>query len=163
MKKVKFFILAVVLAAGFASCANPDKVQMVAVEDASMRGLAGMDLTARFDNQSCHKVNVKRGNLTLSDRGKVVVEVVLAQNVVIPRHSEQSVVFPLTFVIPNPFALLTLPNKISRGSEDLVISGEIVATSGIAKKKETIGPMSLSQFLYQMGISGSDISKYIGL
>ena len=154
---------ALILALSFASCANPDKVHFQGVESVSMKSLSAMELTARVDNRSCHNINVQRGQLVLKDRGNEVAQIVLAQKVVIARRSDQSVVLPFNLSISNALSLLSLPKKIKNASDDITVSGSVTVKGGLLKKNYTIEQMTLPQFLSQIGISGGDVTKYIGL
>jgi len=162
MKKFKFAVFALLVAAAFASCANPNKVHLLSVEGVAMKGLSGLELTARVDNQTCHNIHVQQGRLTLKDQGNVVAEIVLAQNVVVRRRSEQDVMLPFSLALPNPLALITLPARIKRGGGDLTVSGEVRVRAGLFMRKTyTLDPTALSDLLTQMGVSTDEITKYL--
>jgi len=162
MRKFKFAVFVLLVAASLASCVNPDKVHLRSVEGVAMKGLSGLELTARVDNQTCYNIHVQQGRLTLKDRGNVVAEIVLAQNVVVRRRSEQSVVLPFTLSLPNPLALLTLPARIKQGGGNLTVSGEVKVRAGLFMRKTyTLDPTALSDLLTQMGVSADDVTKYL--
>ena len=164
MKKIKFLGFALLLAGVMASCCKADKVNLVAIDDVVVVDMANIEIVARIDNQCGQSFKVKSAKLTLKEgENSTLIEAALSNDVIIPRKTETAVAFPISMRMPNPLGLLSLPRKLNRPDNNLNISGEITVKAGLMKKTHKIGPMSLREFLYQMGTDEKELMNSINL
>lgn len=155
MKKHRLFLLAALVAV-CVSCGSPDKVNFGGVEDFTMTDETHFDVTVRIENRNGNNLRVTACRLALLDGRTEMVALSLDRKVVIPRHSNGSLVFPVGMRLSDPGALSSLGDKIRTGVP-LVVTGKVTGASGIFSKSYRIGPMPLDEFLGKLDDDNRDL------
>ena len=137
-----------------ASCGSPDKVKMVGVEDFTMVDENRLEVTVRIENRNGNNLAVKAASIALVKDQTDLVELYLAEKVVIPRRSDQGLVFPVILRFGNRGVLSSLPGE---DKSKLAIKGYVKGQSGIFSKKYKIGPMPLEEFLAMLDEENRDL------
>lgn len=145
MRRIK--LLAVLFTVILASCVKQDDFSIVEVEELGLESLTKPIVTLRVRNDSRRTVRLLSGRFTVSTPAGKIGEVILTEEVVIPKKSETSVTLPLRMRISNPLAAAPLLSGKGVDAERLLVTGEVKVKAGAASRDFSVGEVPFSQFI----------------
>ncbi len=156
----KLFLLFSIFAPAllFVSCVSEDKVHMVGVEDFTMISETQFEVTVKIENLNKSSLTIKSASLILADDQTELIELFLTEKVIIPRSSNQGLVFPVAMRMSSPDVFSTLSEK-AKADKQLMVRGKVVGKFGIFSKSYKIGPMPVEEFLAKLDESNREMIK----
>ncbi len=149
MKNRILVLFIALLALTFTSCISEDKVKMVGVNDFVMVDEDRFNVFVQMENLNGSNLTVKSAYIALLEDQTELVNLSLGEKVIIPRRSNQELLFPLRMRLSSPEVLSALPEK-TRENRNLTVQGKVTGKWGIFSKTYKIGPMPLEEFLSQL-------------
>lgn len=151
MKKSIVFILVLCLTAGMSSCINADNLHFKGVKSVEVKSFTLDKVTAdvgmEIVNTSRNNLKVLGMNITYTVNSKPMVTMQLLDRVTIRGREDQVAVFPLQLNL-NPLTAARImrdPQAMEQGT----IEGEIIVRAGLARRKITIPPTPVKDFIEQ--------------
>lgn len=146
-----FFIAFVVLAAlSVAGCVRQDAVKVKEVENISVSVRDGVKLNAilRVENSAGRNIKISDVRFDVNDlRGKNIGELVIDEELFIPKKSEISILVPVNVYLKDAFGGLRMLRDIAGIKDKLLVTGSAQMKMGVVKKKITFTNVLLSDIL----------------
>lgn len=141
-----------------ASCVSKDKIRMVEVEDFTMVDETRLEVTVRIENRNGSNLTLRDASVSLVADKAPLVTLALDGKVVIPRHSDQGLLFPVDIRMSDPAVLSTLSEK-AINDRSMTVQGQLTGQVGIFSKRYKIGPMPVEEFLNMLDEENREMIK----
>lgn len=155
IKILTFTLLPLLMAA----CISADDINVKGIESFELKSLTRPSLVIDVENRSGKNISLAGGRFMLERDSVGIVEVMLAEEVVVPRKSDGLVTVPLQVRVTDPLVLLSISLGGRLITDDMTVSGEVVAKAGAMSRKFEYEHMPLKKFLSIFGIDYRDLEK----
>lgn len=162
MKKILLLTLIAVTVL-MSSCVNPDKISFGGIESIQIKGVStsqvGLDIGINTANSSSHNITLTDLKIDLYKTKVKLLSITLRDKSVLPRKSDGIVTLPLTVRFNGPLGALGAYSVLTKGLEEVTVSGHATVKAGWFKKKWDIPEMSLDELARQSGINIEELFK----
>lgn len=148
--------VALVAALALSCCMKPDDVQIVGLEELGMESMTKPVVTVRVRNSSRKNILISEGRFTMYSSSGKIGDVMLTDDILLPKRSETSVRLPLRVRISNPLAAAALVAGRGVDTDRMTLTGEATVKAGAMKKKFTFDNAPFSRFLTIFGADGTN-------
>ncbi len=163
MKKI-FLVLFIALVG--ASCVKQDDIVLHSIEKITISSETNLSAELRMENKSATKVVIKDLNLDVKLGGKNFLKVVLRDDFVVARKSNDVVTLDLAYKLQNPLAMLSFLNKNfspNKMLNQMSITGEAKIKAGMVTKRFELNHSSLGELLNNLGVDEKQLFKGLKL
>lgn len=134
------------------SCIKENDIRISDIEYAGLSNPNKPEVTITVENDSNHKVQIKKARFDFSKNGHVFLQTLFIDKVVIPKCADTVIDLPVRIRTSDPLAATSILSDWRSEPEAITITGEAVVRAGVGKKKFRFRDMPISQFLSTFGI-----------
>lgn len=161
--KSKWIIALLALCVLAVSCVKPEEVIVENVNSFRIKSVSGslinVDADIKVTNLSGSKLVLKDARLLIRQSDRTVMEILLADEVVVPRRSSDVYTLPMVVRFEGLGGLLGIGAAFSSGLKGCTVSLEATLRGGWAKKKFRMDDIPAETLLRQAGVDPAEFMK----
>jgi len=149
MKKLIFATIVIILLST-TGCIRKDAVKVREVENISLSVRDGVKINAivRVENSAGHNIRISDIRFDVNDlRGNTIGELVVDEELHLPRKSETSILVPVDLRLKDSFGGLMMLRDLANITDKLTVTGSATMKMGALKRKITFENVLLSDLL----------------